>query len=114
MNLPVPSYEILSLYFKYINQKNNNVFYSNETSKIIFIRRFDLLVGLKTILDFHISSKEINQVINFLILFNNIIEVSAKDLIKRKYLLDIIFNLLKKNKSKIKNTSTNSIEKTGY
>ena len=113
MNLPVPSYEILSLYFKYINQKNYNIIYNNE-SKIIHIRRLDLLVGFKTILDFHISSKETSQIINSLHLINNIIEVSAKDLIQRKYLLDILFNLLKNNKSKIKNTSTNSIEKTGF
>ena len=113
MNLPTSSYEILSLYFKYINQKNNNIIYSND-AKITHIRRLDLLVGFKTILDFHISSKDLNQVIHSLILINNIIEVSAKDLIKRKYLLDILFNLLKKNKSKIKNTSTNSIEKTGF
>ena len=113
VNLPVPSYEILSLYFKYINQKNYNIIYNNE-SKIIHIRRLDLLVGLKTILDFHISSKETSQIINSLHLVNNIIEVSAKDLIQRKYLLDILFNLLKNNKSKIKNTSTNSIEKTGF
>ena len=95
MNLPVPSYEILSLYFKYINQKNNNIFYNNE-SKIIHIRRLDLIVGFKTILDFHISSKDISQVIHSLHLINNIIEISAKDLIQRKYLLDILFNLLKK------------------
>jgi hypothetical protein len=113
MNLPVSSYEILSLYFKYINQKNNNIIYNNE-SKIIYIRRLDLLVGFKTILDFHISSKDASQIINSLHLINNIIEVSAKDLIQRKYLLDILFNLLKNNKSKIKNTSTNSIEKTGF
>ena len=85
-NLPVSSYEILSLYFKYVNQKNNNIIYSND--KIIHIRRLDLLVGFKTILDFHIFSKEISQVISSLHLISNIIEVSARDLIKRKYLLD--------------------------
>ena len=107
-NLPFSAYEVMSLYLIYINRKNGNIIFSNENNKFIEIKKIDLLVGFKTILRFYIYNNDMNIAMSSLSILTNIIEVSAKDVINRKYLLDELFSLLEKFKIKIKETINES------
>ena len=113
-NLPFSAYEVMNLYLRYINGKNGNIVYSKENNKFIEIKKINLLVGFKTILEFYIYNNDINISLSSLSTLTNIIEISSKDIINRKYLLDELFSLLVKFKKIIKENINNSESKIAF
>ena len=115
INLPFPAYEIMYLFVIYVNEKNGNITYCHETKKFIDIKKLNLMIGFKTLLEFDICTRDSNIIINASQALNNIIEVASRDMINRKYVLEILFALLKKYKLLIKeDVNKYSIEKTGF
>ena len=117
IKLPHSAYEAIKKYIIYINEKNGNITYSKETSKFIDIKKIDLFIGFKTLLEFYIVSKERKTFLNSFTAISNILEICASDMIKRKYILDELFKLLEKYKIKIKEKAkieTNDIEKVAF
>ena len=100
--LPYSAYECFFLYVINENEKNGNIVYSQVSNKFIEIKKINLLLGFKTILEFYIYNNSIDFGMNSLSTLTNIIEVSSCDKINRKYLLDELFSLLEKYKAKKK------------
>ena len=109
--LPFSAYEAMNLYIIYINEKNGNITYSKESKKFIDIKKINLFIGFKTLLDFYIFCKDIKIFGNSSSTLTNIIEITAIDMLNRKYILDELFSLLQKYIMKIKKSENNNIEK---
>ena len=117
IKLPHSAYEAIKKYIIYINEKNGNITYSKETSKFIDIKKINLFVGFKTILEFYVISKDRKTFLNSFTTISNILQICATDMIKRKYILDELFKLLENYKIKIKEKTsieTNDIEKVAF
>ena len=112
--LPMAAYEAFILYIKYINQKNGNTIssYTNNEEKFIDIKNIKLFVGLKTLINFNAIQENIHIYSESKQILNNILEITAKDKINRKYLLDELFLLLDFYKNKAKENKDNNNEKT--
>ena len=111
ISLPFSAYEAFTLYLIYINEKNGNINYSHSTNKFIDIKKINLLIGFKTLLEFYIICNNVKIAINSLGILTNIIEVASCDMINRKYILDELFSLLEKYKIKIKENTSNARSK---
>ena len=109
--LPYSAYEAFILYLIYINEKNGNINYSHSTNKFIDIKKIDLLIGFKTLLEFYLFCNNVKIAINSLGNLTNIIEVASCDMLNRKYILDELFSLLEKYKIKIKENINNAKSK---
>ena len=117
IKLPHSAYESIKRYIIYINEKNGNITYSKETSKFIDIKKINLFIGFKTLLEFYVLSKERQTFLNSFTTISNVLEICASDMIKRKYILDELFKLLENYKIKIKEKKvieTNDIEKVAF
>ena len=114
VNLPFPAYEAISQYIIYINEKNGNISYNKDTKKFINIKNINLLIGFKTYLEFFIVTKNPKIYTNSFATISNILEISASDMINRKYILDELFKLLDSYKTKIKEKENNAIEKVSF
>ena len=106
-DLPYSAYEAINLYLIYINDKYGNIVYSQTTNKFVKIKKINILIGFKTLLEFYIYNNDMNISMNALSTLTNIIEVASCDIINRKYILDELFSLLEKYKIKIKENITN-------
>ena len=107
-NLPYSAYEAMNLFLVNINEKNGNIIYSRTTNKFTEIKKINILVGFKTILEFYIYNNDINISMNALSTLTNILEIASSDIVNRKYLLNELFLLLEKYKIKIKENIYNS------
>ena len=112
--LPYSAYEAFNSYIKYINNINGNIVYSQVEDKFIEIKKINLLIGFKTLLQFYISNNDLNITMKSLSCLTNIIEVASCDMDNRKYLLDVLFSLLENYKTKIKESSRNSNSKIAF
>jgi hypothetical protein len=96
------AYEALNKYVIYINEKNGNLIYMKESKKYLDIKRIDLFIGFKTLLEFYIFTGDIKIFVNTSTNLTNIIEVASKDMLNRKFILDHLFSLLQEYKKKKK------------
>ena len=113
-SLPYSAYEVINLYLKNINDRNGNIIYSTAESQFKEIKKINLLIGFKTLLNFYISNNDINVSVKALSNLTNIIEVASCDMDNRKYLLDELFLLLEQYKKKIKESIFNANSKISF
>ena len=110
-SLPYSAYEAFILYLIYINEKNGNINYSHSTNKFIDIKKINLLIGFKTLLEFNLFCNNVNIAMNSLGILTNIIEVASCDMLNRNYILNELFSRLEKNKIKTKENTNNAKSK---
>ncbi len=99
--LPYEAFEFFKQFFIYFNEKHGNISYSNK--KINSIENYDLIVGLHILENYYIYSNDNKIYHESLEIITNILNIFAQNIKYRQKILDKYFELLKKNKEKIKN-----------